>query len=56
MTKGFPKQYNHICEKCLRQCKQMQRVQLLSCPRFETKPVQLEIKVPGLGKRFEKKV
>jgi hypothetical protein len=55
MSKELPKRYNRICEKCLRRCKQPRSVKLLSCPRFEVKPVQLEIKVPGLGKRFKEK-
>jgi len=54
MAKEEPKRYNRICEKCLRRCKQPVSVSLISCPNFEARPVQLEIKVPGLGKRFGK--
>ncbi|MCK9556500.1 MAG: hypothetical protein PHQ78_00020 [Candidatus Cloacimonetes bacterium] len=46
-----PQKCNSICEKCLHKCKQLDTVQLLSCPRYEAQPVQLEIKVPGLDKR-----
>jgi hypothetical protein len=53
MLKEAPK-YNSICLKCLRKCKQNVQVKLLSCPRFDPIPVQLEIKVPGLGKRRTK--
>jgi hypothetical protein len=53
MAKSRPV-YNSICEKCLRSCKQAPQVQVLGCPKFDPKPVQLEIKVPGLGRRFGK--
>lgn len=51
----IPRSYNSICERCLRKCKQDKDVKLLSCPRFDPKPVQLEIKVPGCGRRFDKR-
>ncbi|MCB5263009.1 MAG: hypothetical protein LHW64_07355 [Candidatus Cloacimonetes bacterium] len=50
-----PRSYNRVCERCLRKCKQNAQVQLLTCPRFKPKPVQLEIKVPGYGRRFDKR-
>jgi hypothetical protein len=53
MPKDSPK-INGICLKCQRKCKQPETAILLSCPRFDPKPVQLEIKVPGLGKRRAK--
>ncbi len=44
-----PPVYNSICENCLRKCKQPVSVHLLACPRHDPRPVQLEIKVPGLS-------
>ncbi|MCB5296162.1 MAG: hypothetical protein LHW52_06405 [Candidatus Cloacimonetes bacterium] len=55
MPKTEPRKYNRICQKCLRKCKQPQSVALLSCPRFDPIPVQMEIKVPGLGRPRAKK-
>ncbi|MCB5265429.1 MAG: hypothetical protein LHW41_04180 [Candidatus Cloacimonetes bacterium] len=50
-----PPSYNRVCERCTRLCKQNKEVQLLTCPRFKPKAVQLEIKVPGYGQRFDKR-
>lgn len=49
-----PPIYNRVCERCLRECKQKKDIKLLTCPRFKPKAVQLEIKVPGYGRRFDK--
>ncbi|HRY83053.1 MAG TPA: hypothetical protein P5533_00300 [Candidatus Cloacimonadota bacterium] len=38
-------EYNKICAKCTRKCKQRKEVHLISCPRYNPKPVQLEIKL-----------
>lgn len=38
-------EYNKICARCCRKCKQRKEVFLLSCPRYSPKPVQLEIKL-----------
>jgi|GEM_PF-5606604 hypothetical protein len=54
MLKPEPK-YNKICIKCERDCKQLESVKLIHCPRFIAKIEQLEIKVPGFGKRWSKK-
>lgn len=43
MTKPQP-EYNAICTKCTRKCKQRKEVHLISCPRYNPKPVQMEIK------------
>ncbi|MEF3694377.1 MAG: hypothetical protein V3576_03420 [Candidatus Cloacimonadota bacterium] len=37
-------EYNRICERCLRKCKQRKEVHLLSCPRYNPRPIQMEIK------------
>ncbi|HNX37342.1 MAG TPA: hypothetical protein PL124_03495 [Candidatus Cloacimonadota bacterium] len=44
MNRKIISEYNAICEKCMRKCKQRKDVHLLSCPRYNPKPVQLEIK------------
>lgn len=37
--------YNKICERCTRKCKQRKEVHLLSCPRYNPRPIQMEIKL-----------
>ncbi len=37
------KKINKLCEKCVKKCKQSDKVVLLKCPDFEEKPKQLEI-------------
>lgn len=37
---------NTLCEKCKNDCKQFKVIELLTCPNFEGKEEQLEIKFP----------
>ena len=34
---------NAICARCANHCKQTVNVKLIACPRFEAKPIQMEI-------------
>lgn len=45
MKDNNPSPYNLICSKCTKKCKQLKKVQLLVCPRFDAIPVQLELKL-----------
>ncbi len=38
------KDINKLCAKCMKKCKQSAEVILLTCPNFEQRPEQLEIK------------
>ncbi len=44
MKRKIIQDYNRICLKCTRKCKQRKEVHILSCPRYIPKPVQMEIK------------
>lgn len=39
---------NSLCERCSRRCKQSKATVIITCPKFEAMPVQLEIKFPEL--------
>lgn len=41
-SKPAPK-YNKLCERCLRSCKQLASVVIITCPDFEPRSVQLTI-------------
>ena len=38
--------YNDLCIKCKKKCKQLKTLELLTCPNFDRKEEQLEIKFP----------
>lgn len=39
---------NSMCLRCTRKCKQAKSTRIISCPKFDAIPVQLEIKFPEL--------
>lgn len=39
-------QYNDLCLKCKKKCKQLKTLALLTCPNFDRKEEQLEIVFP----------
>lgn len=39
-------EYNTLCLKCKKKCKQLKTLELLTCPNFQQKEEQLEIKFP----------
>lgn len=41
---------NKLCIQCIHKCKQSDESQLLGCPRFEKKPLQLEFSFAFAGK------
>jgi len=43
--------YNDLCMKCRNECKQLKEASLLTCPNFERKEEQLEIKFPGFYRK-----
>jgi hypothetical protein len=49
--KKDPIVYNDLCLKCRKECKQLISTKLLTCPHFDRKEEQLEIKFPGFRKR-----
>jgi len=38
------KEYNKLCETCVKECKQPYKAILISCPNYKKKPKQLEFK------------
>ncbi len=43
--------YNDLCLKCKHDCKQLKVTELLTCPNFEWKEEQLEIKFSSFKTR-----
>jgi hypothetical protein len=44
--KKEPIEYNDLCLKCKKKCKQLKTLELLTCPNFQRKEEQLEIVFP----------
>lgn len=44
-------EYNDLCEKCRKKCKQLKVIELLTCPNFDRKEEQLEINFSKVKKR-----
>ncbi len=50
-------QYNKLCARCCKSCKQLQSVVVITCPDFEAQPVQMTIDLkfpPGRPKKLKK--
>ncbi len=47
-------EYNDLCLKCKKKCKQLKTLALLTCPNFDRKEEQLEIVFPKT-RRIKKK-
>jgi hypothetical protein len=49
------RRYNRLCQRCSRRCKQLAHVTVISCPKFDEKPVQLLVPLkfpPGRPKKL----
>jgi hypothetical protein len=44
-------EYNSLCLKCKKKCKQLKTLELLTCPNFQQKEEQLEIKFTGYSRK-----
>jgi hypothetical protein len=55
MNQKQSKPINAICQSCYGKCKQPASVQLISCPKHDPYPVQMELKLPGLKKTRKKR-
>ncbi|HOH97475.1 MAG TPA: hypothetical protein PL188_04100 [Candidatus Cloacimonadota bacterium] len=48
MKAKAPTKFNNLCLRCTRKCKQPESVLIITCPKFDPMPVQLEIKFTGI--------
>lgn len=51
MKKKELNEYNDLCLKCKKKCKQLKTLELLTCPNFQRKEEQLEIHFPKTRRR-----
>ena len=42
MVEQTKPQFNRLCSRCIRQCKQDLTIQMLECPRFQPRPFKSE--------------
>lgn len=42
MVEQTKQQFNRLCSRCIRQCKQDLTIQMLECPRFQPRPFKSE--------------